>query len=199
MNLGLSKTENAYQARKRRAKKIILILGGARSGKSSYAVGLAKRLTTNVIFIATATSPDEEMEKRIRLHQALRPAYWKLIEEGKDINSILSNLNDEYGVILIDCLGLLISNLLADNLEDKEIEKMLKKLINTMQRAAFTTILVSNEVGSGIVPGNPLARRFRDILGLANQMMAKTADEVIFMQSGIPMMIKGGQKDAKIE
>ena len=180
-------------------RKFIFILGGARSGKSRYAVELAKKLKKKVAFIATATSPDREMKKRIKLHKISRPRQWKLIEEGKDISSILSKLKGKYELILIDCLGLLISNLLASNSEDKEIERIIKRLINNILKVKITTILVSNEVGSGIVPDNPLARRFRDILGLANQMMAKKADDVIFIQSGIPIRIKGGPDDARIK
>jgi adenosylcobinamide kinase/adenosylcobinamide-phosphate guanylyltransferase len=180
-------------------KKFIFILGGARSGKSRYAVELAKKLTKKVVFIATASPLDREMKKRIELHKISRPRHWRLLEEDKDVSSILSKLKGKYEVVLIDCLGLLISNLLASNFEDKEIERRMKKLINTILKINLTTILVSNEVGSGIVPGNLLARRFRDLLGLSNQMIAKKADEVIFMQSGIPIIIKGEQKDAKIK
>jgi len=179
-------------------KKFVFILGGARSGKSSYAVARAKELNKKVAFIATATSPDREMKERIKLHKASRPKQWKLIEESKDISLVLSKLNGKYGVALIDCLGLLISNLLESDLENKAIEKRIKKLVAAILKIDLTTILVSNEAGGGIVPANPLARRFRDILGLANQMMAKKADEVIFMQSGIPVMLKGGQQHANV-
>ena len=180
-------------------KKLILILGGARSGKSSYAVELAKKFKKKVVFIATATSFDEEMAKRIKLHKSSRPRQWKLIEEGKNIGQILPAIKDKYEIVLIDCLGLLVSNLLADNLKDKEIERRINKLIDTILKVNFTTIIVSNEVGSGIVPVNALARRFRDLLGLSNQMIAEKADKVIFMQAGIPVIIKEGQKDAEIE
>lgn len=179
-------------------KKFILILGGARSGKSRYAVELAKKFKKRVVFIATATSFDREMKRRIRLHRISRPRHWKLIEEGRDISSVLSKLKGKYEVVLIDCLGLLISNFLVSNLKDKKIEIRIKKLIDTILKLNLTTILVSNEVGSGIVPDNHLARRFRDLLGLSNQMLAKEADEVIFIQAGIPIVIKGEKKDAKI-
>lgn len=175
-------------------KKLILVLGGARSGKSSYAVELAKKLSKRVAFIATATLFDEEMKKRIKLHKASRPRQWKVIEGGKNISSILTKLKNNYEAVIIDCMGLLISNLLADNLKDREIEKEIKTIIDTIQKSKRTSILVSNEVGSGIVPDNPLARRFRDLLGLVNQRAAKEADEVIFMQSGIPIVIKGGKE-----
>lgn len=171
-------------------KRFIFVLGGAKSGKSRFAVESAKRLGKNVAFIATATSSDEEMKEKIKLHKASRPRHWKLIEEGRDIRAILSKIDGKYEVILIDCLGLLISNLLADNLGDPLIEKMIKGIIKGILDVNCTTILVSNEVGSGIVPDNPLARRFRDLVGTANQRMAEKADEVIFVQSGIPVRIK---------
>ena len=180
-------------------KKLILILGGARSGKSSYAVEMAKEFKKKVVFIATAACCDEEMAKRIALHKNSRPKQWGLIEEGKDVASILPGLKDKYEVVLIDCLGLLVSNLLADDLTDEEIEKRIKKLVEAIEKINVTTIIVSNEVGSGIVPMNALARRFRDLLGLSNQMIAKKADEVVFMRAGIPVIIKDGQKDAEIE
>ncbi|MBW7992818.1 MAG: bifunctional adenosylcobinamide kinase/adenosylcobinamide-phosphate guanylyltransferase [Planctomycetes bacterium] len=172
-------------------KKLILILGGARSGKSSYAVEMAKEFKKKVVFIATAACCDEEMAKRIALHKNSRPKQWDLIEEGKDIVSILPALKDKYEVVLIDCLGLLVSNLLADDLTDEEIERRIKKLVEAIQKINITTIMVSNEVGSGIVPMNALARRFRDLLGLSNQMIAKKSDEVVFMRAGIPVKIKG--------
>lgn len=179
--------------------RLILILGGARSGKSSYAVELAKKRGGKTVFIATAAPSDMEMKKKIELHRISRPREWGLVEEGKDISSILRTLKDEYEVVLIDCLGLLISNLLADNLDDEEIERRIGALVEAAQRLDLTTIIVSNEVGSGIVPVHPLARRFRDVLGLSNQMVAKKADKVILMQAGIPLVIKDTQPDADIE
>lgn len=175
-------------------KKFIFILGGARSGKSSYAVDLAKRLRKRTAFVATCASSDIEMKKRIKMHKKSRPRQWKVIEEGKHIASVLIELGTKYEVILVDCLGLWISNLLAEDLADKEIEKEIAKLIKSISKRKDVTVLVSNEVGAGIVPDNPLARRFRDLLGLANQMIVRKADKVIFMQSGIPMIIKGVQR-----
>lgn len=180
-------------------KKIVFILGGARSGKSSYAVELAKKLNKRTVFIATCTSFDDEMKERIKMHKAQRPKEWKVIEEGKDISSVLTNLKNKYEIILIDCLGMWISNLLSDGLNDKEVEEEVLRLIKSISKFKGVTILVSNEVGMGIVPDNPLARRFRDLLGRANQIIARNADEVIFMQSGIPVVIKEGGKNAKVE
>ncbi|MDD5084581.1 MAG: bifunctional adenosylcobinamide kinase/adenosylcobinamide-phosphate guanylyltransferase [Candidatus Omnitrophica bacterium] len=171
-------------------KKFILVLGGARSGKSAYAVRLAKNLKKKVVFIATAAPSDSEMQERIKLHKASRPRDWGLIEEAKDIETALSKLDGKYGVVLIDCLGLAVSNLMAGDLKDKEIGKRIGSLISAVRKTKRTVILVSNDVGSGIVPANPMARRFRDLLGLANQLAAKLADEVILMQAGIPVMIK---------
>lgn len=172
-------------------KKLVLILGGARSGKSSYAVELAKELTKKIVFIATAASIDEEMSQRIELHKKSRPKQWKLVEEGKNVSSILPELENKYEVVLVDCLGLLVSNLLADDLTDEQIHTRIRDLIEAIQKTEVTTIIVSNEVGSGIVPMNALARRFRDLVGLSNQMVAKYADEVVFMRAGIPVKIKG--------
>lgn len=171
-------------------KKFIFILGGARSGKSSYAVELAKSFGGKVAFIATANPLDKEMKKKIKLHKLSRPKNWKTVEESRNIISALSQLESKYEIILIDCLGLLISNLMADGLKDREIEKVIKSTISNITKLNSIIILVSNEVGNGIVPENPLARRFRDLLGLTNQMIAKKADEVIFLQSGIPITIK---------
>lgn len=171
--------------------KFVFILGGARSGKSTHAIELAKASGKKVAFVATCIcSDDEEMEKRIKLHQRSRPPHWKLVEEGSDISSALVNLKDKYEVVLIDCLGLLISNLMAGDPADEEIEKKMEILVESIQKMNFTTILVSNDVGSGIVPDIPSARRFRDLVGFANQIMARHADEVIFMQAGIPVRIK---------
>lgn len=177
-------------------KRFIFIIGGARSGKSAYAVQLAKTFFGRVVFIATAASLDEEMRMRIRKHKAQRPRQWKVIEEGKDIVPLLAKLKAKYRVVLIDCLGLLISNLLADNLEDKKIIARVKKLINAILKLDLIVIVVSNEVGCGIVPDNPLARRFRDLLGLANQMIAEKSNQVILMQSGIPVNIKRPPKNS---
>jgi len=101
--------------------RFIFIFGGARSGKSRYAVELAKKITKKVVFIATATAVDKEMEERIKRHQNSRPSFWKLVEERKNISSVLSRLQNKYEVVLIDCLGLWISNLMAEKLSDKNV------------------------------------------------------------------------------
>ncbi len=180
-------------------KKFIFITGGARSGKSRYAQDLARGISKRVAFIATCIPQDEEMKNRIALHKKSRPSNWKVIEESKDIESTLVKLKNKTDVVIIDCLGLLISNLLSEGADEKVIEKKIRTIAQILPKVEFTSIVVSNEVGSGIVPDNPLARRFRDLLGLSNQIIAKKADEVIFIQSGIPITIKRGRKDAEVK
>ncbi len=171
--------------------KMILILGGTRSGKSRHATDLAKRINKNTVFIATATALDEEMKQRIRLHKSSRPKGWSLIEEPMDPGNSILGLKPACDVAIIDCLGLWVSNLLMANMKDIAIEKRINKLGNSIVNAkAGLVIVVSNEVGCGIVPGDPVSRKFRDLLGLANQVIAAEAQEVIVMQAGIPVKIK---------
>jgi len=174
-------------------KRAIFILGGVRSGKSSYAIELAKGLGENVVFIATCVHPDLEMKERIKMHKRKRPGHWGLIEEGKDLTSVIDKLKNGYEVIVIDCIGLWLSNLLGENFKNREIEGMIKGLVKGISKIKTNIIVVSNEVGCGIVPDNPLARRFIDLLGFANQMLAKEACEVILMQGGIPIKIKNAK------
>ncbi|MFH1288396.1 MAG: bifunctional adenosylcobinamide kinase/adenosylcobinamide-phosphate guanylyltransferase [bacterium] len=166
-------------------KNFIFIFGGIRSGKSSYSVRLAKKLSKKVIFIATANASDEEMKKRIKLHKSSRPKFWKTIEENENVTEALESIENKYEVIIIDCLGLLVSNLLLKKLKDTEIIKKIKKLADVISKNKQTIILVSNDVGSSLVPDNLLGRRFVDLIGFANQLMAKKANEVIFMRAGI--------------
>lgn len=171
--------------------KMIFILGGARSGKSRYAAEMAKKRGKKTVFIATATALDEEMKERIRLHKISRPKEWELVEEPVNLSSIILRLKPIYRVAIIDCVGLWISNLLMANMKDRVIEKKIKELgANILKAKAGLVIIISNEVGGGIVPGDPLSRRFRDLVGLANQIIALRADEVIMMQAGIPVRIK---------
>ena len=170
--------------------KITFILGGIKSGKSNYALKAAKQLKQRTVFIATATGLDCEMKKRIRLHQKFRPSDWKTIEEQRDIDLILPKLSGKYKVIIIDCLGLLISNFLAASYSQKKIESKIKKLISAIKKTKAVVYVVSNEVGLSLVSDNPLGRKFQDLIGLTNQLMAKCAGEVVFMVSGIPIKIK---------
>lgn len=171
--------------------KIIFILGGARSGKSTYALRLAKKIK-KVAFIATCEALDTEMTQRISLHKASRPAHWKTIEEPREIAPVIKRLG-EVDCVIIDCLTLLVSNLLLTKLTQEAIIEKIDKLLSQIQKFKGTVILVSNEVGLGIVPDNRLARHFRDVAGFVNQRVAQKANEVFFMVSGIPAKIKGSK------
>lgn len=172
--------------------RFTFIYGGARSGKSGYAVKLARKLSKKTAFFATCTFTDAEMKRRITLHKKSRPKAWKIVEEGIDLKGALLKNKGKYEVIIIDCLGLFISNLMGANLKDAAIIKEIKAFIKTISTVKAHVFIVSNDVGSGIIPSNALARRFRDLLGFANQKMAKKADNVISMQVGIPIILKGG-------
>jgi len=171
--------------------KLTFVIGGARSGKSRYASDMAKSEGKKTVFIATAAALDDEMKKRIRLHKLSRPKGWGLIEEPMNLSRALLGLKPACGIAIIDCVGLWISNLLMAGLKDKEIWKIIDKLSSDIIKArAGMVIIVSNEVGEGIVPADPLSRRFRDLIGTANQAIAAKADEVIMMHAGIPVKIK---------
>jgi adenosylcobinamide kinase/adenosylcobinamide-phosphate guanylyltransferase len=179
-------------------RKFVFILGGARSGKSSYAANLAKSYGKRIVFIATCIPVDSEMKKRVKLHRKFRPSTWKLIEEDIDIDDALRKVKSKCDAILIDCIGLFVSNLMAVEPNDEKIEKKVWQVIKQIKKRSSDVIVVSNEVGMGIVPDNPLARRFRDLLGKANQILTQNADTVIMMHAGIATIIKG-EKDAAVK
>jgi len=170
--------------------KITLILGGARSGKSTQAVSLAKK-HKKTAFIATCQPLDKEMESRIRLHQEQRPKHWKTFEEPIDLNSLLIKMGNAFDCILIDCLTLLVSNLILAGYKREEILKKIETALVVLRKKKARVIMVSNEVGLGLVPANRLGRDFRDTAGKVNQIVAEEADDVFFTISGIPMKIKG--------
>jgi len=174
--------------------KIIFILGGARSGKSSYAVESAKRLGKKVAFIATCPPVDKEMKARIALHKKKRPCHWQTFEEPKNLHQLAKKISARFNVIIIDCFTLLISNLLSEGLGDAAIEDRIRKLLGVLEHGKCKTIIVSNEVGLGIVPENRLARRFRDLSGRVNQLVTQNSNETFFMLSGVPLKIKGRGK-----
>jgi len=174
-------------------KKIILITGGERSGKSGYAEKLALSLSPNPVYIATAHIWDEEFRERVRLHQMRRGPQWTNIEEENN----LSACKIEGRVAVIDCITLWLTNLIQPHIEksgkldvDAVLEKAKQQLEDfTAQDATF--IFVTNEIGSGGVSANSLQRRFTDLQGWINQHIAQMADEVFLMVSGIPVKIKG--------
>lgn len=174
--------------------KIILITGGARSGKSAYAQQLASATGKHILFLATAEALDEEMRHRIEAHRKSRPASWDTLEASNNVASALQDLDARYDTVLIDCITLLVTNCMgeaADTLQaEEQVFKEIEPLITWMQKKDSTYILVTNEVGCGIVPENRLARIFGDVLGKVNQQLAKSADEVVLMAAGLPLKIK---------
>ncbi len=166
--------------------KLIFILGGARAGKSSFALELAKKSGKRVTFIATATPIDSEMKERIKEHKNIRPKDWKTIEITKDLDKKIEQ--QKSGTILIDCLTIYVSHLI--NLKEPEILNHIRKVIEAIKKSGTEFIVVSNEVGAGIHPNNKLGRYYRDVLGKANQMFAGAADEFYVMFAGIPVDIK---------
>lgn len=173
-------------------KKITLILGGARSGKSTYALSLAKKYK-KVAFIATCQGLDKEMRERIKLHKESRPKHWETFEEPRDLVKLLDKINSSFDCILIDCLTLLVSNLVLAGDGQEAVIRNIEGLLFVLGKKRARIILVSNEVGLGLVPVNKLGRDFRDISGRVNQLVAAKADEVFFTVSGIALKIKGGR------
>jgi adenosylcobinamide kinase / adenosylcobinamide-phosphate guanylyltransferase len=165
---------------------VTLVLGGARSGKSRYAEWLMSTYPKPWVYIATAEAKDAEMAERIAEHKARRAAGWQTIESPHQLPEALAAAPGE-AAVLVDCLTLWLSNLMLGALD---VEKMTPKLEQTLAARAGPTVLVSNEVGLGIVPDNELARRFRDAQGILNQRIAARAARVVMMVAGIPIAVK---------
>lgn len=178
--------------------ELTLIIGGTRSGKSAFATELAKK-HKHVCYIATADSgqssqiDDEEMLERIQKHRKSRPAEWKTVEAPLALDKAVSNLNETFDLVLIDCITIYVTNmLLGDHKEegDEHIIDAISKLCSVCKNMPFHVIIVTNEVGYGVVPDNVLSRRFRDIAGYANQIIAREADNVYLVTAGIESKIK---------
>ncbi len=180
------------------SKQFTFVLGGARSGKSSYAEKLTTEYGGNVLYVATAQAWDDEMATRIATHQAERPAHWRTLEAPKQTGrAITTALTPATDVVLLDCLTLLASNViiqLSEPIAVAEATKVLmdevEELLAAYQQSHCAWVVVSNEVGLGVVPPYPLGRVYRDALGRANQRMAAAADKVVFMVSGLAMVVK---------
>lgn len=174
--------------------RITLILGGARSGKSSFALGRAAEYAGPKAYIATAQPLDPEMEERVAKHKEERGGQWDTIEEPLRMADAVRSVSGKYGVVLIDCLTLWVSNLLCSNVDaEKEFETFIDSLRDANESSML--VIVSNEVGQGIVPDNALSRHFRDLAGLLNQKVALVADEVYLVTAGIPLKIKPQRKE----
>jgi adenosylcobinamide kinase/adenosylcobinamide-phosphate guanylyltransferase len=174
-------------------KTITLVLGGVRSGKSRYAQTLAAGVSP-VAFVATArrSDSDEEMQRKIERHRADRPQQWRTIEEPLDLASVLAEQGSSYRILVVDCLTLYAANLLdAEHGDLISIEDRLRRFYEALRSAPCSVALVSNEVGSGIVPAFPEGRKYRDLLGEINQRVASAADNVLFMVAGLPLALKG--------
>ncbi len=177
--------------------RLTLILGGVRSGKSRFAQELAAQLEEEtgglVTFLATAQAGDEEMRERIEKHQRSRPARWKTVEAPLQAAEALQREGTRAGVVLLDCLTVLLSNILlssGDPVDTGLVDRELDRLVAAVQAVPAAVIVVSNEVGLGVVPPSPLGRLFRDVAGLANQHLAREAEIVYFMVAGLPRKLK---------
>ena len=164
---------------------VTLVLGGARSGKSRFAESLAGN---KKYYVATAQAFDDEMKLRIAAHQKQRGTGWITHEAPFDLVAKLRDIDELENFILVDCLTLWLSNLL---LAEADCAEMVFELIEHLKNAQANIVIVSNEVGLGIVPDNKLGRAFRDIQGIANQGVAAVADDVMFIAAGLPLVLKG--------
>ena len=179
--------------------QITLLLGGARSGKSSYAQRLAEESGKSVTYLATAQAlDDEEMSARIQKHQSERPSHWQTLEIPLDVAAHVSEIKSD--LVILDCMTLLTTNLLIkfekSELVDEApfteaVYKEVADLLAAIRTGTQDWIIISNEIGLGLVPPYQMGRVYRDLLGWANQRMAQEADKVVFMVAGIPMMVKG--------
>jgi adenosylcobinamide kinase/adenosylcobinamide-phosphate guanylyltransferase len=179
----------------------MLLLGGARSGKSHFAQEYARRSGEKVLFVATATAGDEDMRLRIVKHKKDRPSNWRTLEATTEIGIRIEANAGDAELIIIDCITLLVNNIfsrydekqfntISDVLLEKEVITEIEQLQKCLRKLDASFLIISNEVGLGLVPDNRMGRLYRDILGRANQMLAQTADEVFLLVAGIPMRVK---------
>lgn len=177
--------------------KIVLVTGGARSGKSAFAEKYVAALGGKIAYIATAETLDDEMKARVAIHRARRSAAWRTFEAPRGAAPVLAEAAAGSAAVLFDCLTVYVANLLLDPAapatpqeRHDRIRAEIAALVAAARAAAATVVFVTNEVGAGIVPENALAREYRDLAGLANQQIAAAADEVYLVVSGIPVDIK---------
>ena len=183
------------------SKMCNLIIGGARSGKSSFAQELALKSGEPVLFVATAEAGDEEMRHRIEQHQKARPSDWSTLEVTTNVGRAISQKIGEFQVVIIDCITLLVNNIFGqyshqntEQIDAPFIEKKLvdeiSELVECINQVDASFIIVTNEVGTGLVPANKVGRLYRDLLGKTNQILAQRADKIYLMVAGLPLPIK---------
>jgi adenosylcobinamide kinase/adenosylcobinamide-phosphate guanylyltransferase len=178
-------------------ERLILLLGGARSGKSAYAEKWARERGDRVLFVATAQAFDDEMRERIAAHRASRPGGWDTLEAPLNVGAAIEARGDGYDIVIVDCLTLLASNALLQLPEDcaqaqaeAAVLRETDALLTAYRASSATWLIISNEVGMGIVPPYRLGRLYRDALGRANQRIAQQADEVLLLVAGLPWRLK---------
>lgn len=182
-------------------KKAILIIGGARSGKSRFAQELARKFGGQVLFAATAEAGDPEMSQRIEEHRKKRPAAWHTLEVTCHVGNRIEQEIGEAQVVVVDCVTLLVSNIFSqyndqtlERIEEPVLEEQvmaeISELLECVKRIDASFVIVSNEIGLGLVPSSRVGRLYRDLLGKANQMLAQCADEVYLMVAGLPIKTK---------
>lgn len=183
--------------------RLILVTGGARSGKSNFAESLLREQGSNVLYVATAVPIDEEMKDRIKRHRKRRPIHWRTLEGYAGLGGLIKETRLFREAVLLDCLTVMVTNLLMDNNVDfdhltpeaaDEIETSIaaevSALLDSLQEIETIAVVVTNEIGLGLVPDNPMGRFFRDVCGRMNQMVAARADEVYLVVCGLPLRLK---------
>ncbi len=172
-------------------RMVTFVLGGVRSGKSRWAQELAAK-NDRVAYFATAQARDAEMREKIRRHQIDRPGHWQTVEEPLELGRAIAEHGAAFDVILVDCLTVFVANLLeAAEIDSASMDRRIESFLETLRAAPASMVLVSNEVGSGVVPPYPAGRRFRDALGELNQRVAAIADNVVLLVAGLPLALKG--------
>ena len=172
------------------ASRRVLVLGGQRSGKSRYAERLVRASGSAWVYVATAAAGDEEIARRIAAHQIRRGAGWRTVEEPLDLARAITHEAGEGFSVLVDCLTIWVSNLMGAG---RDIEAETTRLVEALREARGDLVLVSGEVGLGIIPDNALARRYADALGTVNQRVAEVADRVVLVAAGLPLVLKSEQ------
>jgi adenosylcobinamide kinase / adenosylcobinamide-phosphate guanylyltransferase len=171
--------------------EIVLITGGVKSGKSTYALSYGREKGRDRAFVATAMDFDDEMHLKIMNHQKERGDIWKTFEEPKDIAGLVTKISGVFNIVLVDCMTLWVSNLLTVyNMTREDIESEFSNLVTSIQQSSASIVIVTNEVGLGIIPVDRITRSYQNLLGNLNREIAKIATDVFFMVAGMPLKMK---------